>query len=118
MKIEMKQYLDKLYKQCSRDTCYPKVASMWSIDNRLYGHCAIVSLIINDYFGGKIIKCKLKEENISHYYNEINGEIIDATINQYKYLPTKMDIHYVEREEILDNPNTMERYIKLKSCIE
>lgn len=63
------------------------------------------------------MKCNLKEENISHYYNEINGEYIDATISQYKYLPTKTNIHYVERDEILDNSITMERYTKLKNLI-
>ncbi len=118
MKDTIKQLINKIYGYCSKTTCYPKVEHKWSEDNKFYGHCAIVSLIINDYFGGKIVKCKLKEENISHYYNEINGETIDATINQYKYLPTKTNIHYVKRDEILNNSITMERYTKLKNNIE
>ncbi len=115
--MKIKQFINRLYEYCKKDTCYPEVAGKWSEDNKFYGHCAIVALIINDYFGGKIVKCKLVEENISHFYNEIDCKIIDATISQYNYLPTKVNIHYVNREEILDNPNTLERYSLLKNRI-
>ena len=117
MKKDFKKFVEKIYNHCSAETCYPKVASDWREDNKFYGHCAVVSLLIQDCFGGKILKCNLQEENISHYYNEIDGKVVDATITQYNYTPTKTNMQYVERNEILNNVNTLKRYETLKELV-
>ena len=109
--------LDKLEKILiniySKETCYPDCKEQWNIDNKTLGHCAIVSLLINDYFGGNI--CKIKINGISHYFNIINDKIIDFTSNQFKV--DKIDYsNYVikTRDEVLNNEDTNERYQLLK----
>jgi uracil-DNA glycosylase superfamily protein len=109
--------LDKLEKILiniySKETCYPDCKEQWNIDNKTLGHCAIVSLLINDYFGGNI--CKIKINGISHYFNIINDKIIDFTSDQFKV--DKIDYsNYVikTRDEVLNNEDTNERYQLLK----
>ena len=109
--------LDKLEKilinTYSKETCYPDCKEQWNIDNKTLGHCAIVALLINDYFGGDI--CKIKVNGISHYFNIINDKIIDFTSDQFKV--DKIDYsNYVikTRDEVLNNEDTNERYQLLK----
>ena len=109
--------LDKLEKILiniySKETCYPDCKGQWNIDNKTLGHCAIVALLINDYFGGNI--CKIKINGISHYFNIINDKIIDFTSDQFKV--DKIDYsNYVikTRDEVLNNEDTNERYQLLK----
>ena len=55
----------------------------WNKNNKCLGMCAITSLIVNDYFNGEI--CKIYVDDISHYFNLIEGEIIDLTSNQFNH---------------------------------
>lgn len=100
----------------SIDTCYFKVVDNWSDANPTIGHCAIVSLIVNDYFGGKIFKCDV--DGIYHYFNIINGDIVDLTKEQFKTKINYKDRKEKTREELLNNKDTNERYIKLKKKLE
>ena len=111
MKLDkLEKILNNLY---SKETCYPTCKNQWNNDNKTLGHCAIVALIINDYFGGDI--CKIKVNDISHYFNHINDKIVDFTSDQFK--TDKIDYsNYVlkTREEILINDDTRIRYEILK----
>ena len=107
---ELEKILINIY---SKETCYPDCKEQWNIDNKTLGHCAIVALLINDYFGGDI--CKIKVNGISHYFNIINDKIIDFTSDQFKV--DKIDYsNYVikTRDEVLNNEDTNERYQLLK----
>lgn len=110
--------LDDLLRVCySSETCYPNCKDNWSATNKTLGHCAITSLIVNDYFGGQIAKCDVNE--VSHYFNIIDNKIIDLTREQFN----DIDIDYNSykektRNEILNNINTKERYILLKNKLE
>lgn len=114
---KLETILNSLY---SKGTCYPECRNQWNDDNKTLGHCAIVALIINDYFGGYI--CKIKVNNISHYFNLIDGEIVDLTSEQFKI----NDISYANyviktREDVLMNEDTKKRYeilkLKIKLCL-
>lgn len=114
---KLETILNSLY---SKETCYPECRNRWNDDNKTLGHCAIVALIINDYFGGYI--CKIKVNNISHYFNLIDGEIVDLTSEQFKI----NDISYANyviktREDVLMNEDTKKRYeilkLKIKLCL-
>ena len=61
---KIQNYLLEIY---SKDTCYPSCRDDWNINNKTLGHCAIVALIINDYFNYDIYKIKV--DGISHYFN-------------------------------------------------
>ena len=111
---EIFKYARVIYNKCTAETCYEKVRNQWTLDNKFWGHCAVVSLLIQDKFGGQIKKCKLKEENISHYFNFIDGKDYDCTIGQYKNSVTKCDVKLVDRAELLKCDSTKKRYEKLR----
>lgn len=104
--------IKKLLLECySKDLCYPKVRDYWNENNKCFGMCAITSLIINDYFGGDI--CKIYVDEISHYFNLINNEIVDLTASQFNHEIEYKDYQIVDRECVLTE-DTKKRYNTLK----
>lgn len=110
---KLNEYLLKIY---SKDTCYSKCMDDWNIDNLSLGHCAIVSLLVNDYFGGDIYKIKV--DTISHYFNVINNEIIDLTKNQFNKSIDYTNKELKTRKEMLNSEETLYRYNLLKERLE
>ena len=105
-----------LYKVYSKDTCYLSCRNEWNDDNPTLGHCAIVSLLVNDYFGGEIYKIKVDEVN--HYFNIIGDDIVDLTSSQFN-----KEIDYNNKikkniKELLDDKDTLLRYNMLKMRLE
>ena len=92
----------------SKETCCPGLKDGWNVNNKTLGHCAVVSLIVNDFLGGKIMRCM--SETGSHYYNLINGEIIDLTVSQFKEIPKYNLSEERSREYLLQNEDTKNRY--------
>ena len=114
MKLELlKEYLYKIY---SKDTCYPLCKDEWDIDNPTLGHCAIVTLIVNDYLGGEIYKTKVN--GISHYFNVIDNEIIDLTASQFNKQINYDNKIKKDRKEMLEDKDTLARYNLLKERLE
>ncbi len=107
--------LKQLLKQSwDRDTCSPSLRDKWSEDNPSLGQCAITSLIVNDFFGGKIMRCMASTG--SHYYNLIDDKIIDLTSEQFG--DEKLNYDAGEERDIeylLSNEDTKARYIKLNN---
>lgn len=79
MKVE--EIKEVLYESYSKDLCYYKVQDEWNENNKCFGMCAITALIINDYFGGEI--CKIYVDEISHYFNVIDNNVVDLTGSQF-----------------------------------
>ena len=114
MTIELiEKYLMKVY---SKDTCYPKDSDRWNLNNPTLGHCAIVSLILNDYLGGQIYKTKVGE--VSHYFNYISDEIVDLTASQFNGKIDYSNKVKKDRDEIIKDSNTLFRYNLLKTRFE
>lgn len=95
-----------------KDLCYPKVQNEWNENNKCFGMCAITALIINDYFSGDI--CKIHVDGISHYFNLIEGKIIDLTKDQFNHEIDYKNYQIVDRKKILTD-DTKNRYNTLKS---
>ena len=110
MEIEcLKILLNNAWKQ---DTCSPELRNEWSEDNPSLGQCAITALIVNDIFGGKIMRCMASSG--SHYYNLINDKIIDLIIEQFQgEIPKYEEGQERTRENLLSNEDTKKRYEKL-----
>ena len=90
-------------------TCYKKLKEKWTYEKPYIGQSAVTSLIVNDLFGGYIMKVKVNGE--SHYYNVVEGNIIDYTAKQYE----DGLINYAEgklayRGRILQDYDTKSRY--------
>ena len=87
------------------ETCSPGLKSEWSKDNPSLGQCTITALIVNDYFGGKIMRCMAFSG--SHYYNLIDGEIVDLTVEQFLgEIPQYESGEERTREYLLSNEDT------------
>ena len=109
----LQELLDECY---SKELCYPKVSQNWSKNNKCYGMCAITALILNDYFNGNI--GKIHVENVSHYFNIINDQIIDLTSSQFGHKVDYLNYELIDRDIMLSNENTKLRYNVLKSQLE
>lgn len=110
--MDINELKNKLEEAWCIETCAYSFRNGWSKDNPSYGQCAVTTLIVNDYFGGKIMRCM--SSNGSHYYNLIDNNIIDLTSEQF--LGENLDYEHGEertREYLLSNVNTLNRYMLL-----
>ncbi len=110
MEIEnLKKLLNISWK---RETCSPGLRSEWNEENPSLGQCAITALIVNDFFGGKIMRCMTSTG--SYYYNLINNEIVDLTSSQFLgEVPLYSKGSERTREYLLSNEDTKSRYLIL-----
>jgi hypothetical protein len=69
-----------LFNCWNKDTCYPPMEKDWSIKKPTHGQCYSTTLIVNDYFGGKILKVKF-DDRTGHFWNLINNKGVDLTIS-------------------------------------
>ena len=107
---ELKESLKKAWTQ---ETCSPGLKDVWSVDNPSLGQCAITALIVNEEFGGDIMRCM--SPTGSHYYNLIDGKIVDLTKDQFLGQEPEYAFGAVRtREYLLGNEDTKNRYQLLK----
>jgi len=59
-----------------------QLQSVWADDNPSVGHCHVVSLIINERHGGRILLGYTEADDL-HYWNVVSGVTIDATRDQF-----------------------------------
>lgn len=96
----------------------------WTPANPLWGHCAVVSLMAQDYFGGVLVRGSL--EGISkyaylrsHFWNRLPEGEIDFTAAQFGDLKCDdLPKEVRPREHVLCHPDTQRRYALLKSRFE
>ena len=91
-----------------KDTCYPAWIDKWNENIKCLGQGAVAALVLNDFLGGKIMKCE--SEYGSHYYNLINDGIVDLTVSQFNTLPNYETGIERTREYLLSNEDTKKRY--------
>jgi hypothetical protein len=66
-----------------------KTSSKWLADNPARGQCNVTALLVNELFGGEILKTPLPDGD--HFYNRIDGERIDLTDSQFD-----APVHYLD----------------------
>ena len=110
MRIEQLKQL--LIQTWNLETCAPGLKNEWNKQNPSLGQCAVTTLIANDFFGGKIMRCMTSSG--SHYYNLINGELFDLTVEQFLGdIPQYEKGEERTRLDLLSNEDTKKRYEKL-----
>ncbi len=110
---ELKSILNKCW---GIDTCYSKCKDYWNEENKACGQCAITSVIVKNYFGGEIRKTIVND--MAHYFNYINEEVIDLTREQFKNNDIDYSNYKIKSvEEILENDDTKRRYEILNSRV-
>jgi hypothetical protein len=76
MEFSERKVLSALFESWS-----PQTAIQWSRDNPALGQCNVTSLLIEELFGGRILKTRYREG--FHFYNEIDGRRYDFTASQF-----------------------------------
>lgn len=106
---ELKYILDQVY---DKDTAHRKWRGKWNKDNPTYGQCVPTALLVQYYFGGEIYKHNIE----SHYFNVINGKVIDLTKEQFDY---ELDYsNSKQNQPKLSQSQTNERFELLKLRVE
>lgn len=110
--MEIEQLKQFLIKSWNLETCVPGLRDEWTETNPSLGQCAITALIVNDFFGGKIMRCMTSSG--SHYYNLIDDHLVDLTVEQFLgEIPQYENGEERTREYLLSNEDTKKRYLLL-----
>lgn len=92
----------------------------WTQSNPSHGQCGISALIINDYFGGKLVLWKvfLGEDQVGfHYSNELpDGTLFDSTGDQFWESEELKEPSSFERPDKLPK-NGANRYLNLSNLV-
>ena len=85
----------------------------WSHDCVSMNQCAVTALVVQDYFGGELLRCEMTNGD-SHYWNKLpDGSEADLTSEQFKYIepqPLKETVIVRDRGYVLSFPETVKRY--------
>jgi hypothetical protein len=84
----------------------------WTARNPALGQCAVTALIIQDQFGGDLMRGMVDGE--SHYWNHIDGVDVDLTIAQFGPRAVIHDVVSRDRDYVLSFPETADRYQRLR----
>ena len=89
-----------------------KTSGGWQARNPARGQCNVTALLVNDLYGGDILKTPLPDGD--HFYNRINGDRIDFTAEQFDSPIGYVDLPS-DRTEALAG-TTLEKYEALRSA--
>lgn len=118
-----KRFQELLVSICAKETSSDPDG--WTAANPLWGHCAVASLVAEDYFGGELLRVSLKEipefsAMGSHYFNRCEGgTLVDFTAAQFgERYPRDLKMETRTREYLLSSEKTKQRYLLLKERME
>ena len=115
----MKEKLDELKEKLSK--AWVKETSnspdKWKKTKPSIGQCAVTSILVNEMFGGLIIRGEFASKE-THYWNLLDKEIIDLTRDQFNKEELSFEaIGVRSREYLLKDKNTKKRYELLKELL-
>jgi hypothetical protein len=88
----------------------------WSTENSSYGQCAVTALIVQDHFGGELLRARVN--GVSHYWNRLPlGLEVDFTRKQFGADPDVPTGEVKSREFVLSFPETVDRYLSLRRAL-
>ena len=88
----------------------------WSAENSAYGQCAVSALIVQDHFGGELLRARV--DGISHYWNRLpTGLEVDLTRKQFGSNPYVPAGEVKSRDFVLSFPETADRYLSLRRAL-
>jgi len=100
-----------LARSWSRDTS--AVPDVWSEKTPALGQCAVSALVVQDLFGGELLRCDVGLT--SHYWNGLpTGGEVDLTRHQFGSDFHPRSVENRSRDYVLSFPNTRTRYAKLR----
>lgn len=123
MALDFKAVVEAL--TASWDASSSSLPHEWSKGNPARGQCAVSSLVVQDYFGGDILRFVVEFDGTSekHFVNLIDGALVDTTFSQFPDNPVtkvnKPDLkgHKDLRTKLLADDDTSRRYHHLKGRV-
>lgn len=58
-----------------------RTSTLWTAGTPSRGQCGVTALVVNDYFGGEILKTPVGAA--WHFYNRVGGRVLDLTADQF-----------------------------------
>ena len=95
MKFNETQLRSVLAKAWSLET-----AKQWTPDTPAAGQCNVTTVVVHDLFGGDILKTSLPDYDVDHYYNRIDGVVVDLTDSQFS-APVSYDDEVASRADAM-----------------
>lgn len=89
-----------------------QTSGQWTADNPARGQCNVTALLVQELFGGEILKTPLPEGD--HFYNRIDGQRLDLTDSQFAAPIAYADLPS-DRQEALSGTSAA-KYAALKSA--
>ena len=84
----------------------------WSPQNPAWGQCAVTALVIQDYFGGTLLRGEVGQ--ISHYWNVLpSGKELDLTRSQFGVDASVACVEPRTRDYVTSYAETETRYQRL-----
>lgn len=97
-KLETIDDLYNILRECwCKDTAYPSCQAEWVPNDPSFGQCAITAMLVYDMFGGTIHRIRVNGGG-THYFNKINGQYLDLTIEQFDLY--NIPVNYEPNEEM------------------
>ena len=84
-------------------------SSRWTPENPSRGQCNVTTLVIQDHYGGEILKTPVDGQ--WHFYNRIADQVVDLTAEQFAILPNYLDLPSNRNESLAGT--TAKRYAAL-----
>jgi hypothetical protein len=85
----------------------------WSATCPSLGQCAVTALVIQDYLGGELMRAEV--DGRSHYWNVVDGEMIDLTRDQFAPGAPARNTATRGRSYVLSYADTSRRYDLLRA---
>ena len=83
-----------------------ETSSKWLLENPARGQCSVTSLVVQDIFGGEILKTRVGA--FWHFYNRVDDKRWDLTVSQFD-VPIPFDDLPASRDEVLAD-TSVEQY--------
>ncbi len=77
-----------------------QTAKQWTKETPAAGQCNVTAVVAYDLFGGDILKTDLPDYDVDHFYNRIDGVVVDLTDGQFS-APVTYDDEPASREEAM-----------------
>ncbi|MEM7634924.1 MAG: hypothetical protein AAF299_10215 [Pseudomonadota bacterium] len=77
-----------------------ETAKQWTPDTPAAGQCNVTTVVVHDLFGGEILRTGLPGYDVDHYYNRIDGTVVDLTDSQFP-APVSYDDELASRADAM-----------------
>jgi hypothetical protein len=78
----------------------PETSTLYSEANPARGQCSVTALAVQRLLGGEILKTRVG--GAWHFYNRVEGRVIDFTAEQFDDLPEYLDVPATRADALSD----------------